>query len=112
MAKPTPGKPYIVVSGDNLSSIANRAYGDASKWNIIFKANQSTLKSDDPNLVFPGEVLVIPPDPTIAEANIELGLDAPDLTGKDKDEFTLIISDTEIKAESSKIKRTIDTAAD
>jgi prophage tail gpP-like protein len=112
MAKPIPGKPYTVVSGDNLSKIANKAYGDSSKWRIIWQANQSTVRSDDPNKIFPGEVLVIPPDPTVAEANIELGIDAPDLKGKDKDEFTLVISDTEIKTESANIKRTIDTASD
>lgn len=112
MPNPAPGKPYIVVVGDNLSKIARRAYGDASKWRIIWKANQTTLKSDDPNVVFPGEVLNIPADPTVTEALQELGSGSPDLQGKDKDEFTLVIAGIEIKAEASNTKRTIDTASD
>jgi nucleoid-associated protein YgaU len=32
---------------------------NAGKYNIIFEANQPMLK--DPNLIYPGQVLVIPP---------------------------------------------------
>jgi prophage tail gpP-like protein len=112
MPNPVPGSPYVVVSGDNLSRIAKRAYGDASKWRIIWKANQTVLKSDDPNAIFPGEVINIPGDPVVSEALAELGLGATDLQGKAKDEFSLIIDGIEIKAESSNVKRTIDTASD
>jgi len=49
---------YTVVSGDTLSGIANRFYGDATRWPIIFEANRNQLQ--DPNHIFPGQVLRIP----------------------------------------------------
>ena len=50
---------YTVKSGDSLSKIAKREYGDAAKWNAIFEANRDQL--DDPDLIQPGQVLKIPP---------------------------------------------------
>ena len=52
---------YTVKKGDYLSKIAKEVYGDAKKYNIIFEANRPMLK--DPNLIYPGQVLVIPPLP-------------------------------------------------
>lgn len=52
-------KTYEVRSGDSLSKIAKRVYGDAGKWRRIFEANTDKLK--DPDKIFPGQVLVIPP---------------------------------------------------
>ena len=49
---------YTVVSGDSLSKIAKRKYGDAQKWPVIFEANRDTIK--DPDLIHPGQVLKIP----------------------------------------------------
>lgn len=51
---------YTVVSGDSLSRIAQRRYGAASKWRVIFEANRDQIK--DPDLIHPGQVLTIPPD--------------------------------------------------
>ena len=51
---------YTVVSGDSLSKIAQRRYGAASKWRVIFEANRDQIK--DPDLIHPGQVLTIPPD--------------------------------------------------
>ena len=50
---------YTVVSGDSLSKIAKRYYGNAMKYNEIFEANKPML--DDPNKIYPGQVLRIPP---------------------------------------------------
>ena len=50
---------YEVQSGDSLSKIAKSHYGDAMKYMMIFEANQPLLK--DPNLIYPGQVLRIPP---------------------------------------------------
>jgi nucleoid-associated protein YgaU len=55
----TATKVYVVVSGDSLSKIAKREYGDANAWNRIFEANQDILK--DPNKIYPGQKLKIPP---------------------------------------------------
>ena len=49
---------YTVVSGDYLSKISKRVYGDAMKYNIIFEANKPMLT--DPDKIYPGQVLVIP----------------------------------------------------
>ncbi|HHG86552.1 MAG TPA: peptidoglycan-binding protein LysM [Bacteroidetes bacterium] len=49
---------YTVVSGDSLSKIAKRQYGDAMKYPVIFEANKPMLK--DVNKIYPGQVLRIP----------------------------------------------------
>ena len=49
---------YTVVSGDTLSAIAKKEYGDANKYMKIFEANQPMLS--DPNKIYPGQVLRIP----------------------------------------------------
>ncbi|HJR65902.1 MAG TPA: LysM peptidoglycan-binding domain-containing protein [Gemmatimonadaceae bacterium] len=49
---------YTVVSGDSLSKIAKREYGDAQKWRQIYEANRDQIK--DPDLIHPGQVLTIP----------------------------------------------------
>jgi hypothetical protein len=49
---------YIVRSGDSLSKIAQREYGDAKKWQRIFEANKDKIK--DPDLIHPGQELKIP----------------------------------------------------
>ena len=60
VAPPEPEKQfYTVKKGDYLSKIAKEVYGNANKYNIIFEANKPILK--DPNLIYPGQVLVIPP---------------------------------------------------
>ena len=60
VAPPQPEKQfYTVKKGDYLSKIAKEVYGNANKYNVIFEANKPMLK--DPNLIYPGQVLVIPP---------------------------------------------------
>ena len=49
---------YTVVSGDSLSLIAKREYGDASQWHKIYEANRDQIK--DPDLIYPGQNLRIP----------------------------------------------------
>jgi nucleoid-associated protein YgaU len=52
------GRSYTVKSGDTLSGIAKREYGDAGQWKRIFEANRD--KIDNPDLIHPGQELVIP----------------------------------------------------
>ena len=58
-----PGQPrtYVIKPGDTLAKIALQFYGDASRWRRIYddKENQKKIGSN-PNLIFPGQVLVIP----------------------------------------------------
>jgi len=50
---------YTVKSGDTLSKIAKEFYGDAMKYPTIFDANTPML--ENPDLIYPGQVLRIPP---------------------------------------------------
>ena len=50
---------HTVVSGDNLSKIAKKFYGDANKYPAIFEANKPMLKH--PDKIYPGQMLRIPP---------------------------------------------------
>jgi len=49
---------YRVAPGDSLSKIAQRVYGDANKWRLIFEANTDQIKN--PDLIHPGQILKIP----------------------------------------------------
>ena len=49
---------HTVVSGDSLSKIAKKYYGDAMKYPVIFEANKPMLS--DPDKIYPGQVLRIP----------------------------------------------------
>ena len=50
---------HTVVSGDNLSRIAKKFYGDANKYPVIFEANKPMLTH--PDKIYPGQMLRIPP---------------------------------------------------
>jgi nucleoid-associated protein YgaU len=49
---------YTVAAGDTLSGIAEKYYGDASRWPVVFVANRYQIQ--DPDRIFPGQVLRIP----------------------------------------------------
>lgn len=111
MPKPTAGREYTIVSGDTLSHIAAAAYGDGTQWRRIWRANQTRLRSGDPDLIYPGEVIVIPGQAPEIEA-IERELSAGSLSGKDLDDFTLIIDGAEFPVITGRVLRSLDTAAD
>jgi len=48
-----------VVKGDTLWDIAQEIYGDPTRWPEIYAANVAIIGSD-PDLIFPGQVLLIP----------------------------------------------------
>ena len=50
---------HTVVSGDNLSKIAKKFYGDPNKYPVIFEANRPMLTH--PDKIYPGQMLRIPP---------------------------------------------------
>ncbi len=63
---------HIVVAGDNLWSIAKQHLAAsgmstlssdtvASYWSDLIAANRDQLRSGNPNLIFPGERIVLPP---------------------------------------------------
>jgi len=49
---------YHVVSGDTLSRIAAKFYGNSSKWDIIYNANKESMRS--PGDLRVGQTLIIP----------------------------------------------------
>jgi prophage tail gpP-like protein len=92
---------YTVKSADTLSQVAARVYGDPSRWPEIWRANQSRLRSGDPNKVYPGEILIIP-EPEKAAA----------LSGKQPDDLTIVAGGRELRILNARIIRTMDTGAD
>jgi nucleoid-associated protein YgaU len=50
---------HTVEKGDSLWKIAEKAYGDGSKYMAIFEANKPMLS--DPDKIYPGQMLRIPP---------------------------------------------------
>ncbi|HSJ65138.1 MAG TPA: LysM peptidoglycan-binding domain-containing protein [Gemmatimonadaceae bacterium] len=49
---------YTVKSGDTLSKIAQREYGNAGDWRKIYEANKDSIKN--PDLIYPGQTFIIP----------------------------------------------------
>lgn len=56
-SKPAP-RTYTVQKGDSLWKIAQRFLGKGSRYMEIVKANPGKIKN--PNLIYPGQVLIIP----------------------------------------------------
>ena len=55
---PSAPQTYVVQPGDSLSAISEKVYGDAKHWDTIFEHNKD--KISDPNMIHPGQELVIP----------------------------------------------------
>lgn len=49
---------HTVQSGESLSLIAKKYYGDASKWHAIYDANKDKIKN--PDLIQPNQTFIIP----------------------------------------------------
>jgi len=54
----TDKKVHVVASGESLSLIAKKYFGDPMKWNAIYEANKD--KISNPDVIRPGQELVIP----------------------------------------------------
>lgn len=52
------GYVYVVLPGQSLWSIAEEIYGDPYKWITIYSMN--VLLMEDPDLIYPGQILLIP----------------------------------------------------
>ena len=76
-ARPDAPPRVVVVPGDNLWLIARaslaRALGGrpndtdvARYWHAVIAQNRSTLRSGDPSLIFPGEIVTLPPASTVS----------------------------------------------
>ena len=105
MSKPTPGKQYTITDENTLSQVARRAYGNGNHWPRIWRANQSQLRSGNPDLIYPGEVIFIP-------ELAELLRDDPGIANREPDELSIVVDGLEIVPMASKVLLTMDTASD
>jgi hypothetical protein len=53
-------EPIIVQPGNSLWRIARQAYGEGTKFTVIYRANKDQIR--DPDLIFPGQIFKLPPD--------------------------------------------------
>lgn len=51
---------YVIRSGDTLYGIALRMTGDGDRWPELWRRNSRRLRSHDPDLIYPDEVIEIP----------------------------------------------------
>jgi prophage tail gpP-like protein len=111
--KASQGKTYTIVKGDTLSGIALQAYGRGNKWRIIWKANKNSLRSGDPNLIYPGEVITIPID---SEEKSQIDLikkeSSLSLLSEKNGKVRLVIDGNERNFVSLRVSVSIDTVAD
>lgn len=54
----TSRRDYTIQSGDSLSKIAKKFYGNAGDWQKIYNANKDKIKN--PDMIHPGQKIVIP----------------------------------------------------
>ena len=113
---PTQGQLYTVQQGDTLTGIAVTAYGNASQWQAIYQANRKALRSGNPDLIYPGETIFLPPDPT----KVQILTDATKASFASKDplSMTLVLTprsggkSMEIPVISGRLNRSLDTMVD
>lgn len=55
------GGSRVISRGDSLWALSRLAYGDGARFAVIFKANRA--KIHNPNLIYPGQTVVLPPKP-------------------------------------------------
>jgi hypothetical protein len=76
-APPRAGRHVVVRAGDNLWLIARNALTRdgarrpsesevAHYWRAVITANRSTLRSGDPSVIFPGEIVSLPPPAVVS----------------------------------------------
>lgn len=52
------GGSRVISRGDSLWALSRLAYGDGSRYAVIFKANRDKIRN--PNLIYPGQTVVLP----------------------------------------------------
>jgi len=91
-----------------MRRIAQRAYGDERRWNEIWAVN--TCKSGNPDLIYPGEIIIIPPDRLKAHlaqtARVSKYANAP------ANSYKFLLGGREVPVSSLRIQRSIDTLFD
>jgi LysM repeat protein len=70
MTQPTPAI-YTVQAGDSLWAIAQRYYGDGSKYHRIYDYCNKQVIGPDEDRIYPGQVLYIPPAVRTCKVTVE-----------------------------------------
>ena len=80
------GQEYVVQADDWLSDLAEKYLGDGNQWNLIVEATNTKAAGDsrltvieDPNLIYPGQVIFIPSESPSSSANTEPGVEATNI---------------------------------
>ena len=50
----------LVTRGDSLWRISRKVYGRGTRYTQIYEANTNQIRN--PKLIYPGQILVLPPD--------------------------------------------------
>lgn len=108
---PVAGKEYTIVKGDTLWDIATIVYGSGYKYQIIWDANKSNLRSKDPHWIYPGEKLWIPEDPDRTPPT-QRKLDKGASDALKDNPLAIYIEGKQYNPISASIVRTFDTCAD
>jgi nucleoid-associated protein YgaU len=53
-------KTYTVKAGDTMWKIAQKLSGNGGRWPEMWSINKSRSRSKDPDLIYPGEVFLVP----------------------------------------------------
>lgn len=64
------GGEWVVAEGDRLSDIASETTGDPATWPRLYEANKDVI-GPDPDLIHPGQVLVLPGTASPAEGGTQ-----------------------------------------
>jgi prophage tail gpP-like protein len=96
---PVQGKNYTVQKDDTLIKIATVAYGNGAQWQKIAAANGIPAKDGD--LIFPGQVLYIPPDEEKKTAETAARINR--FAGRKKEQITLVIGGGSKKLETREL---------
>jgi prophage tail gpP-like protein len=110
LATPVAGKRYLVKQGDRFTFLAATVYGNSAKAKLIVDANPFVIgrpiSLENLPTIYAGDELNIPEDVKFKRPF------AGRLSGKDKDDFTLVIEGREIPVNNASVTRTMDTMAD
>lgn len=110
--RPVAGETYTIVRGDTLWDIASIVYGSGWKYQIIWDANKSNLRSGDPNLIYPGERLWVPPDPDRDETASDAKSDKSYTVDTPEDALSVFLRGEPYRPVTATVTRTFDTCAD
>lgn len=76
------GQEYVIQADDWLSDLAEKYFGDPNQWNLIVEATNARAAEDsrlavieNPNLIYPGQIVFIPPDGSSSTMGVEPGVD-------------------------------------